>query len=97
MNVLRGEGKILDLQGRPMASECVNQLLVDSIPALIHKARPDGHLDYFNKPWLEYLGVTLDASGRRKLNHSSQKTLAKGITCARFWARKAAPEGSLSR
>jgi PAS domain S-box-containing protein len=50
----------------PMASssqgsERLNaQLLVDSIPALIHTARPDGHLDYFNKPWLEYLGVTLD-------------------------------------
>ena len=36
------------------------QLLVDSIPALIHTARPDGHLDYFNRRWLEYLGVTLD-------------------------------------
>ena len=36
------------------------QLLVDSIPALIHTARPDGYLDYFNKPWLDYLGVTLD-------------------------------------
>jgi len=36
------------------------QVLVDSIPALIHTARPDGYLDYFNKPWLEYLGVTLD-------------------------------------
>ena len=42
-------------------SERVNaQLLVDSIPALIHTARPDGYLDYFNKPWLDYLGVTLD-------------------------------------
>ncbi|HET6931540.1 MAG TPA: PAS domain-containing protein [Candidatus Acidoferrum sp.] len=42
-------------------SERVNsQLLVDSIPALIHTARLDGYLDYFNKPWLEYLGVTLD-------------------------------------
>jgi formate hydrogenlyase transcriptional activator len=42
-------------------SELLNaQLLVDSIPALIHTARPDGYLDYFNKPWLEYLGVTLD-------------------------------------
>jgi formate hydrogenlyase transcriptional activator len=41
-------------------SESLNiQLLVDSIPALIHTARPDGYLDYFNKPWLEYLGVTL--------------------------------------
>jgi formate hydrogenlyase transcriptional activator len=36
------------------------ELLVDSIPGLIHSARPDGHLDYFNKPWLEYLGVTLE-------------------------------------
>ena len=50
----------------PMASsrqgsERLNaQLLVDSIPALIHTANPDGYLDYFNKPWLEYLGVTLD-------------------------------------
>src|SRR6202158_2131793 len=42
-------------------SERLNaQLLVDSIPGLIHTARPDGYLDFFNKPWLEYLGVTLD-------------------------------------
>jgi PAS domain-containing protein len=42
-------------------SERLNvQVLVDSIPALIHTARPDGHLHYFDKPWLEYLGVTLD-------------------------------------
>src|SRR5271169_1073084 len=36
------------------------QLLVDSIPALIHTAMPDGYLDYFNKPWLEYLDATLE-------------------------------------
>jgi PAS domain S-box-containing protein len=42
-------------------SESLNiQVLVDSIPSLIHTARPDGYLDYFNKRWLEYLGVTLD-------------------------------------
>jgi PAS domain S-box-containing protein len=51
---------------RPMASagqqsKSLNiQLLVDSIPALIHTAMPDGYLDYFNKPWLEYLGATLE-------------------------------------
>jgi hypothetical protein len=28
------------------------QLLVNSIPALIHTGRPDGYLDYFNKPCL---------------------------------------------
>src|SRR5271163_2779862 len=36
------------------------QVLVDSIPALIHTSMPDGHLDYFNKPWLEYLDATLE-------------------------------------
>jgi hypothetical protein len=36
-------------------SERLNaQLLVDPIPALIHTARPDGYLDYFNKPWPEH-------------------------------------------
>jgi PAS domain S-box-containing protein len=42
-------------------SEPLNiQLLVDSIPAMIHTGRPDGYLDYFNKSWLEYLGATLE-------------------------------------
>ena len=42
-------------------SEPLNiQLLVDSIPALIHTARPDGCIDYFNKRWLEYFGATLE-------------------------------------
>src|SRR6476660_2638148 len=42
-------------------SESLNiQHLVDSIPALILTGRPDGYLDYFNKPWLDYLGATLD-------------------------------------
>jgi PAS domain S-box-containing protein len=36
------------------------QVLVDSIPALIHTARSDGYIDYFNKGWLEYFGLTLD-------------------------------------
>src|ERR1700678_941275 len=45
---------------RPGSEPLNIQLLVDSIPALIRTARPDGYLDYFNKPWLEYLGITLD-------------------------------------
>jgi PAS domain S-box-containing protein len=71
---LEGELSSIDLIDAPMCgcmmpamassgqgSERLNtQLLVDSIPALIHTARPDGHLDYFNKRWLEYLGATLD-------------------------------------
>ena len=33
------------------------ELLVDSIPSLIHTARPDGYLDYFNQRWLQYVGL----------------------------------------
>jgi PAS domain S-box-containing protein len=36
------------------------QLLIDSIPALIHTSLPDGYLDYFNQRWLEYVGVPLE-------------------------------------
>ena len=36
------------------------QLLIDSIPALIHSSLPDGYLDYFNQRWLEYVGVPLE-------------------------------------
>ena len=49
MSSSRRESDLMDMQA-----------LVDSIPALIHTGRPDGYLDYFNKRWLEYLGVTLD-------------------------------------
>src|SRR5882724_8556305 len=34
-------------------------LTLDSIPALLHSAEPDGSLDYFNQRWLDYLGVVL--------------------------------------
>src|SRR5277367_2173640 len=61
--VLKGQsGNILPAMGSPRpGTEPLNiQLLVDSIPALIHTSLPDGYLDYFNKRWLEYLGVSLD-------------------------------------
>jgi len=40
------------------------QLLIDSIPALIHSGLPDGYLDFFNRRWLSYVGLSLeDLSG----------------------------------
>ena len=36
------------------------RVVVDSVPALIHTARPDGHLDFFNQGWLEYVGRSLE-------------------------------------
>jgi len=36
------------------------QLLIDSVPALIHTALPDGYLDFFNQTWLKYVGLSLE-------------------------------------
>jgi formate hydrogenlyase transcriptional activator len=36
-----------------------DRLIIDTAPTLIHTALPDGWLDFFNKRWLEYLGVGL--------------------------------------
>jgi PAS domain S-box-containing protein len=49
----RGEGAVR----RDQISDL--QLLVDSAPSLIHTSRPDGHLDFFNRTWLRYVGQSL--------------------------------------
>jgi PAS domain S-box-containing protein len=36
------------------------RLLIDSAPALIHTALPDGYLDFFNQGWLDYVGRSLE-------------------------------------
>jgi formate hydrogenlyase transcriptional activator len=36
------------------------QNIIDAIPSLIHTARPDGFLDYFNRPWLQFVGLPLE-------------------------------------
>ena len=43
-----------------IATEDTLRLIVDTTPALIHTGRPDGHLDYFNRGWLDLLGCSLD-------------------------------------
>jgi PAS domain S-box-containing protein len=34
--------------------------IVDSSPALLHTAQPDGYLDFFNQRWLDFAGVPLE-------------------------------------
>jgi PAS domain S-box-containing protein len=34
--------------------------IIDSAPALIHTARPDGYLDFFNRTWLDFVGQPLE-------------------------------------
>jgi PAS domain S-box-containing protein len=56
---------LTDIDDRKKAEEALQasernlSLIINAIPALIHTARPDGYLDYFNRRWLEYLGCSL--------------------------------------
>jgi len=36
------------------------QLLIDSTPALIHSSLPDGHIDFFNQRWLDFVGLSFE-------------------------------------
>src|ERR1700686_2916257 len=36
------------------------RLVIDTTPAMLHSARPDGYVEFFNKRWLQYAGVSLD-------------------------------------
>ena len=36
------------------------QLIIDTTPALLHSAVPEGSLDYLNQGWLTFLGVPLE-------------------------------------
>jgi PAS domain S-box-containing protein len=56
----------LEIAERKQAEEAVKKvegrlrLVLDTTPALIHSARPDGYLDYFNQRWLNYVGLSLE-------------------------------------
>ena len=42
------------------ATERALRRAVDTTPALIHTARPDGYIDYFNRGWLGFFGKPLE-------------------------------------
>src|SRR5215467_1459572 len=64
-NIVRWYGTSTDIDDRKKAEEALESsertlsLTINTIPALIHTARPDGYLDYFNRRWLDYLGCSL--------------------------------------
>ena len=43
-----------------METETQLRLIVDTTPALIYSARPDGYLDFFNQQCLEFLGLPFE-------------------------------------
>ena len=56
-----GVAFVLDLTERKRAEQAVQlQATLDSIPAMVWRARADGSVEYINKRWLDYTGVSLD-------------------------------------
>jgi PAS domain S-box-containing protein len=56
---MRQKKRIQGRQGRQLKGRNL-QILVETIPALMWKAEPDGHIDYVNKRLLEYFGSPLE-------------------------------------
>jgi len=57
--IVRWYGTNTDIEDRKEAEDRL-RLVVDTTPAMLHSGRPDGYLDFFNKRWLEYVGLSLD-------------------------------------
>jgi formate hydrogenlyase transcriptional activator len=58
-------GTVIDVTERKRAeeelraSESKYRNLVDTTPAFVHTALPNGDVDFYNRGWLEYVGLTL--------------------------------------
>ena len=65
-NIVRWYGACTDIDESKAAGERVKQaeselrLAIDSIPALIWSARPDGSNDFVNRGWVEFTGLSLE-------------------------------------
>jgi PAS domain S-box-containing protein len=67
------------------ASEHRYRYLADSMPQILWTARPDGYLDYCNRRWVEYTGMTLEQTegwGWQPAIHPDDVE-----RCLRRWAR----------
>jgi len=50
-----------ELRQSEAIAEARLRLVVDTTPAMLHTAKPDGSMDYINKGWQDYLGLPLEA------------------------------------
>jgi PAS domain S-box-containing protein len=58
--VRRQTDAALKVQARAERAEREMRLAIDSIPILAWRVRPDGFVEYVNKPWLDYTGLSLE-------------------------------------
>jgi PAS domain S-box-containing protein len=56
---MRQQRRMQGQQGLPLNEQSL-RTLVETIPAFVWRAKPDGHIDYVNKRLLQYLGSPLE-------------------------------------
>ena len=65
-NVLKWYGVVTDIEDRKRAEELARRNeselreFIESIPVMVWSALPDGHVDFINRRWQEFTGLTLD-------------------------------------
>jgi PAS domain S-box-containing protein len=57
--IVKWFGSSRDIQDEKAAQEQM-RLVVDSTPALLQSARPDGYIDFVNKGWLDFVGLPME-------------------------------------
>jgi PAS domain S-box-containing protein len=58
-HIVRWYGTSTDIEDRKEAEDRL-RLVIDTTPAMLYSARPDGYIDFFTKRWLDYVGLPLD-------------------------------------
>lgn len=62
-------GTVMDVTERVNAEEALRmgedhlRLVIDTIPGLVWSSQPDGNIEYLNKRWIDYTGLTLEEAG----------------------------------
>jgi len=79
-----------DKASRPsIPGEDLFRLLVDTMPALIHNALPDGSADFLNRGWLDFVGLALEDMRGRRWTDTFHPETRKAISRADYviWVR----------
>jgi PAS domain S-box-containing protein len=58
-NLIKWYGTTIDIEDRKQAEDRI-RLIIDTIPTMAWSVRPDGTVDFVNKRWLEYTGLSFE-------------------------------------